>query len=519
MPFLYPSVVLALLFPRALFERVEVSRHPKATRLSRVFCSSTRPALILSQLRCRRAEQTLVSELRCRDPSQNVTATQTPAHHSDAPTTGARLDHLASRARLSPTTRDGPSGAMAQEPSSASSDEVAETSPAGSTEGGPISSPSRRPVAAAAASTAQFPSSESTAYTLPATKPPPRPKRTYGKAPTAAPPASVVPAAPPRLTLKETTSIVIPETDPNAPPASEPASVHSPEDRVKKPVLAASSSASQHTTDPTSEEDVGSKPERPARTFLGAIEDADSGDSSSDDAEVDVEMASWLAKRITRDDLDAMDMLEPAAISSAADKSQPAESSSLPPLTPSTKDASQAVDASGEATPVRASHDKERAQDAPPAVEVGPTSPQAAPSPPPRRRRRAIESDESDDEVVHEKAAPAREQAQEQLPTPAATAAPHGSKKERLKLLAEKRRQEQSESRRGKSAMAEELEAAAADQDDEVEGEPDDVVDEVDAIMKEASTAKKGRNGLISRKRKSKVRFSRHSRLHGRTRC
>lgn len=491
-----------------------------------MFCSDA-SGLILSKLclQARRAEASQCAAAQRLIAGRDY-AVSTPARHSDASTTHASL---ASRARLSPTTSSRRPAAMAQEPSSNSSQEVAETSPAGSTESGLASSPSRRPVAAAAAAAAQSPSSESTArtdYTLPATKPAPRPKRTYGKAqqlPTAPPtaaPASIAPAAPPRPTLKETTSVVIPETDPNAPLASEPAFAHSPEDRVKKPVLAASSSsqtpASQHTTDPTSEEEVGGKSKRPARTLLDANEDAES-DSSSDDAEADGDdggMAAFLKNKITLKDLDAaVDELEPAA-----EKPPPAESSSLPPLTPSTEGAAQAVNPSSEATPVRASHDQQPTQDAPPSVEVVPTRPQAAPSPPPRRRRRAIESDESDQEVIHDKkAAPAHGNAQ--LPTPAATAPPHKSTKERLKLLAEKRRRETSETKRRQSAVAEEPEAAAAEEDDKLEEEPEDVVDEVDAIMNEASTGKKGRNGLISRKRKSKVCFSRRQRLHGRASC
>lgn len=435
--------------------------------------------------------------------------------------------------------------AMAPEPSSTSCEEVAETSPAASVESALASSPSRRPVAAATLATAtevaQSPlstSTVSTSYTLPKTKPAPPPKRTYGKkrdlsatleddqgptAPLVAAPA--IAAAPlPRLPLKETTSIVIPETDPTADLTSEPALLRSPEDRVKVLTAAGSSSsqapASQHTTDPTSEEEVGSKSKRPARTFSLGLEDSDDDGSSGEEDAGDTDgIKAFLANRITLQDLDAaVDRLPPVASTSAGKGDELAKSSSLPPLTPSTEEASQAAHISSEATPVRTSHDENRSQGQPRAIIVDSSGSQAAPSRVPRRRHRIVDSDESEDEDgrhtdENQKVAAAivaGEGVQDQLLTPAATAALGEGRKERLKLLAEKRRnKEQLETARGKPGKATSMTKDTITEHEEEQpatAQDEELVDEVDAIMNEASTEKKGRNGLISRKRKSKVR-------------
>ncbi|GAA5868076.1 hypothetical protein JCM3774_001009 [Rhodotorula dairenensis] len=433
---------------------------------------------------------------------------------------------------------------MAPELSSTSCEEVAETSPAASTESALASSPSRRPAAAVlatATTVGQSPSSASTvstSYTLPKTKPVPAPKRTYGKQrepqatlvddqlPTASLTAlPVVPAAPPRrMPLEETTSIVIPETDPTADLTSEGALARSPEDRVKQ--LAASSSsqapASQHTTDPTSEEEVGSRSKRPARTFSLNIRDSDSDSSSDAEGAGDAGgVEAFLANKITLDDLDAaVDKLLPVAHSNTGKGKEVAKSSSLPPLTPSTENASQAPHVSSEATPVRTSHDEQLPQARARALVVDSSGSQTAPSRAPRRRHRIVESDESDVDDEHQagrdrKDGPADAAAagdvQDQLPTPVATSALGESRKERLKHLAEKRRnKEQLEAARGRSGKGMSTAKGAIVEEEEEEGnqrapvQEEELVDEVDAIMNEASTEKKGRNGLISKKRKSK---------------
>ncbi|GAA5984309.1 hypothetical protein JCM10908_006138 [Rhodotorula pacifica] len=417
---------------------------------------------------------------------------------------------------------------MATETASMSSDEVAETSPAAPTHNGLASSPSR-PSRVPAAAAPTSPSSASTSYTLPSTKPAPVHKRTYGgrrraepeteKAPTVEPTSTPPPPPPPsRLPLGATTSIVIPETDPSHGLTSEPTYAPSPEKQptISRRTFAPSSSSqthtTQHTTDPTSEEDGSNKSQRPARDTVASLLDSDGSESEEQGDEEGGEIDAFLAKRITLADLDAaVDAMLPTATPAAAARVQAlaTASSSLPPLTPSTEDASPAAHLSSDPTPVRTSLQPEVSRDTARQVTI-----ESFKSQPARRRRAVIDSeDEEEDDDTDKDAAPRgtaiplSQDSQDQLPTPEPTAAPPISKKEKLKQLAEKARQKQLESeRRGKSgsrlAAEADEEAQTPASGNEEEGEEE--MDEVDAIMDEASAEKKGRNGLITKKRKSK---------------